>query len=88
MGFAYVGLRDILATLISGSLAFAMVKLLELLAVRGQLKQVFFTESLESFSMKESINILVCGAACMQENSAHIDGSFVCADLASVQVPS
>lgn len=40
MGIAYVSLHDILATLISGSLAFALVKTLELMAARGQLKQL------------------------------------------------
>lgn len=53
MGIAYVSLHDILATLISGSLAFALVKTLELMAARGQLKQVFLTESLQFFSHQD-----------------------------------
>lgn len=65
MGADMLHCHDILATLASGSLAFALVKSLESLAARGTLKQVFVFQSSEnpfsctSFTLTD-IEQLVC----------------------------
>lgn len=82
MNADFLTFRDILATLVSGSLAFALVKSLETLAARGALKQVFLMQilPLEQGSTKRE------GAACLQEDCTHIHRPIVCPDMAFVQV--
>lgn len=84
MGADMLHLRDILATLASGSLAFALVKSLESLATRGTLRQVFvFPEhSLVLYKLHTHRH----RTACMQKDCAHVHRPLVCPDLANVQV--
>lgn len=88
MGTDILHLRDVLATLASGSLAFALVKSLETLAVRGTLKQVllfYVSEQRESF-LGYRLHTYRYTTACLQKDCAHVHRPIVCPDLAHVQV--
>lgn len=78
-------LHDALATLLSGSLAFALVKSLETLAAHEVLTQVALLQKLQQ-SFYDKLHTDCKATACLQEDCTHVHRPIVCPDMAIVQV--